>query len=136
MSRLLLVLVTACLLPAAITLTPALGARAAQPGKLAFEDRIAAHGTSSVTIVVHRSASFSVRFRVTPTSGRTRLYLTGPTAPKGILPLVDTKGGSCNGAAGSWVCSSAYEALPAGSYTFRIRHDAAVAGHFELNLTW
>jgi hypothetical protein len=120
----------------AAVLSSAVGAGAAQPGKLTFEDRIAAHATTSVTIVVHRSAAFSVRFRVTPTSGRTRVYLTGATAPKGILPLVDTKGGACSGAAGSWVCSSAYEPLPPGTYTFRIRHDAAVAGRFELNLSW
>jgi hypothetical protein len=135
MKRLPLVLVAACVAFAAMTLTSALGAGTAQPGKLAFEDRIAPHATTSVTIVVHRAASFSVRFRVWPTNGRTRVYLTGATAPKGG-PLLDTKGVGCDGAAGSWVCEGSYEPLPPGTYTFRIRHDASVVGHVELTVLW
>lgn len=120
---------------AAVTLTPALGAGSAQPSKLVFEDRIAAHATVSTTVVVRRAAAFAVRFRVSPTSGRTRVYLIGATAPKGG-PLLDTKGIGCSGAAGSWVCSGSYEPLPAGTYTFRIRHDGPVGGRFELSVRW
>ena len=108
---------------------------AAPKSKLTFEDRIAAHATTSVTVVVRRAAAFSVRFRVSPTNGRTRVTLTGAKAPKGG-PLLDTKGVGCDGAAGSWVCEGSYEALPPGTYTFRIRHDASVAGSVELNVSW
>ena len=87
-------------------------------GKVVFQDRVPSGKASSVTITTHRAASFSVLLRV-PTAGRAKLFLLGPTAPKGG-PLIDTKTFGCEGAAGSFYCKAAYEPLPAGKYTWRI----------------
>jgi hypothetical protein len=107
---------------------------AAAKGKLSYEDTLPAHGNGTVTVTVRAPASFKVLLR-TPTQGRTRLYLLGPTAPKGG-PLMDTKTYACEGAAGSFYCQASYEALPKGTYSFRIRRDGTAPAHVELTVRW
>ncbi|MBA3748572.1 MAG: hypothetical protein H0W96_13930 [Solirubrobacterales bacterium] len=118
----------ACLVAAAGAAGSASGA-----SRLVFEDRVKANGSSSVTVTVNRSAAFSVTMK-TRTEGRTRLYLTGSTAPRGG-PLLDTRDGACEGAAGSWMCRGAYQALPAGTYKFRVLR-TGVAANVVLTVRW
>ena len=84
-------------------------------------------------MTVNRSAAFRVTLK-TVTTGRTRLYLTGTNAPKGGA-LLDTQGGACEGAAGSFICSGAFESLPAGTYKFRILRTGAAA-NVALTVRW
>ena len=95
------------------------------------------HGTRQVSVTVHRPAAFKILMR-TSTQGRTKLYLLGKHAPKGG-PLIDTKTYKCDGAAGSWYCKGSYEALPAGTYTFRVVFTSSVPtnpGGLELTVRW
>ena len=71
----------------------------------------------------------------TPSAVRTRLYLTGDNAPKGG-PLVDTKTFECEGAAGTLVCSAAYQALPQGTYKFRILVSGSQSANVTLTVRW
>lgn len=105
-------------------------------GKIAFEDTVPSGKSSSVTILTHRAASFSVRMRV-PTAGRAKLFLLGKTAPKPGL-LIDTKTFACQGAAGSFICSASYEPLPKGKYTWKIAWVGTPkkAAHVELTVRW
>jgi hypothetical protein len=109
-------------------------------GKVFFQDRIPSGTSSSVTITTHRPAAFSVLLRV-PTAGRARLHLLGKNAPKGG-PLIDTKttteGGGCEGAAGSFYCKASYEALPRGTYTWKIAWvgKPKAPAHVELTVSW
>ena len=103
-------------------------------GKVFFEDTVPAGKASSVTITVHKPASFRVLLRV-PTAGRARLYLTGKTAPKGG-PLIDTKTFACEGAAGSYYCKASYEPLPKGTYTWRVAWSGGKPAHVELTVRW
>jgi hypothetical protein len=118
----------------AVVLAAALPATALAKGKVFFEDTIPAGKSSSVTFTVHKPASFRVVLRV-PTQGRTRLFLSGKTAPKGG-PLIDTKIHACEGAAGSRYCRSAFEPLPKGTYTWRIVWKGTMPAHVELTLRW
>ena len=103
-------------------------------GRVFFEDAVPAGKSSSVTLTVHKPASFRVVLRV-PTQGRARLFLSGKTAPKGG-PLIDTKTHACEGAAGSFYCRSAFEPLPKGTYTWRILWTGKMPAHVELTLRW
>jgi hypothetical protein len=109
-------------------------------GKVFFQDRIPSGNSSSVTITTHRPAAFSLLLRV-PTAGRARLYLLGKNAPKGGA-LIDTKttfqGGGCEGAAGSFYCKASYEALPRGTYTWKIAWvgKPKAPAHVELTVRW
>ena len=136
-------LVTLAAVVAAIAL-PAT-ALAVGPAKVFFEDTIPSGSASSVTITTHRAASFKVLLRV-PTAGRAKLYLLGKKAPKGG-PLISTSNtaqnkGACQGAAGSFYCSGSYEALPKGTYTWRITWVSAngqgpkMPAHVELTVRW
>lgn len=128
MRRLVLALVVlACTVPAAAL---------AAGGKLYFQDTVPSGSSSSVSVRVHHAAAFKVLLRV-PTTGRARLYLTGKYAPKGGA-LIDTKTFACEGAAGSFYCKASYEALPAGTYTWRIGWAGTPKkpAHVELTLTW
>jgi hypothetical protein len=107
---------------------------AAAKGKLFYEDTLPAHGAGTVSVTVRAPAAFRIVMR-TSTQGRTRLYLLGKTAPKGG-PLIDTKTSACEGAAGSFYCQGSYEALPRGTYTFRIRRDGAAPTHVQLTVRW
>jgi hypothetical protein len=105
-------------------------------GKVSFEDTVPSGKSSSVAIKTHRFAAFSVRLRV-PTAGRAKLFLLGKTAPKPGL-LIDTKTFACQGAAGSFICSAAYEPLPKGTYTWKIAWEGTPKkpAHVELTVRW
>jgi len=95
------------------------------------------NGSRQVSVTVKKPAAFRILMR-TSTQGRTRLYLLGAHAPRGG-PLVDTKTYRCDGAAGSWYCKGSYEALPAGTYTFRVVFTSSVPtnpGGLELTVNW
>jgi hypothetical protein len=104
--------------------------------KVYLEDTLPKTGTTQVTVTVHKAAAFKVLLR-TSTQGRTRLYLLGKTAPKGGA-LIDTKTTHCDGAAGSFYCKGSYEALPAGTYTFRIVFNRSTPqpANIELTVRW
>ncbi len=121
-------------LSAVIALSTAAAAHAAAPRKLFYEDMLPAHGAGTVSLAVRGPAAFRLVLR-SSTQGRTRLYLLGKTAPKGG-PLLDTKSGGCEGAAGSYYCKGAFEALPRGTYTFRVRRDGSAPAHVELIVRW
>lgn len=123
----------AILLSAVLVLSTAAGAHAA-PRKLVYEDTLPAHGAGTVSLTVRGPAALRLVLR-SSTQGRTRLYLLGKTAPKGG-PLFDTKSGGCDGAAGSYFCRGAFEALPRGTYTFRVRRDGTAPTHVELTVRW
>ena len=124
---------TIALLAAAISVV-AVPATAVAKGKLFFDDTIPAGKSSSVTITTHKAAAFRVVLRV-PTQGRAKLFLTGKTVPKGG-PLIDTKTYACEGAAGSFYCRAAYESLPKGTYTWRVRWLGKAPAHVELTVRW
>ncbi len=128
MSRVRTAVIVACLAG-----TAGLASTAAAASRLVFEDKVKANASSSVTVTVNRSAAFRVTLK-TVTTGRTRLYLTGTNVPKGGA-LLDTQGGACEGAAGSFICSGAFESLPAGTYKFRILRTGAAA-NVALTVRW
>ena len=121
-------------LAAALALATAATSQAAGPRKLFYEDTLPAHRAGTISLTVRGPAAFRIVLR-TSTQGRTRLYLLGKTAPKGG-PLIDTKTYNCEGAAGSFYCQGAFEALPKGTYTFRIRRDGAAPTHVQLTIRW
>ena len=112
----------------------AIPATALAKGKLFFEDTVPAGKSSSVTITTHRTASFRVVLRV-PTQGRAQLFLTGKVVRKGRL-LIDVKKYGCEGTAGSSYCRGAYEPLPKGTYTWRVRWLGKMPAHVELTVRW
>jgi hypothetical protein len=112
----------------------AIPATALGQGKVFFEDTVPAGKSSSVTIKTHRAASFSLVLRV-PTQGRAQLFLTGKNAPRGGA-LIDTKRNTCEGAAGSFFCRAAFQPLPKGTYTWRIRWLGKRPAHVELTVRW
>jgi hypothetical protein len=121
---------------AAIVVAAAPAVADAGVGKLFYQDSLPKQGTTQVSVSVRKPAAFRILLR-TSTQGRTRLYLLGTHAPKGG-PLIDTKTYACDGAAGSYYCKGSYEALPAGTYTFRIVFAGTVPnpGHVELTVRW
>ena len=133
------------LLVGAISIALLVPAAALAKSQVFLEDTIPSGSSSSVSITTHRSASFRIRLRV-PTAGRARLYLLGKHAPRNG-PLIKTsntagQSGGCEGAAGSFHCTASYEALPKGTYTWRITWvSAAQSGpkmpaHVELTVRW
>jgi hypothetical protein len=122
-------LVTAAGIAAALIL-PA----AAIAASVVYNDTVVKGKPVSVTITTHRSASFNVLLRVS-TQGRTQLFLTGKHAPKGGA-LIDTKTYACEGAAGSFYCKGAYEALPAGTYTWKIVRVTGAKEPVTLTVKW
>jgi hypothetical protein len=124
----------AFVLAVALAAAAAIPATALAAGKVFFEDTIPAGASSSVTFKTHKAASFRVVLRV-PTQGRAQLFLSGKTAPKGG-PLIDTKTYACEGAAGSLYCRAAYEPLPKGTYTWRVRWLGKKPAHVELTVRW
>lgn len=51
-------------------------------------------------------------------------------------PLIDTNDFACEGAAGSFYCKAAFEPLPKGTYTWRIRWFGNQPAHVELTVRW
>jgi hypothetical protein len=120
---------------AAVAAMLTLAATALAASRITFEDTLKSGESSSVSVTVHRSAAFRVSLTA-PTAGRTRLYLTGATAPTGG-PLMDTKAsGACEGTAGTFHCTGSYEPLPKGSYKFRVKFTGAASGHVKLSVRW
>ena len=109
-------------------------ARGASAAKVVYHETVSEAKPVQVTFTARKAASFSVVLRV-PTSGRTRLYLLGKTAPKGG-PLIDTKTYACQGAGGSFTCKGAYDPLPQGTYTFRIVWNGQAAAAVALTAKW
>jgi hypothetical protein len=107
---------------------------AAGAGSVHLEQHVLSGSNVQVTIVVRKAASFSIRLR-TRTTGRTQLFLLGKKAPKGG-PLMDTANMACEGAAGSFYCSSAFEPLPPGVYTFKVVRKNGPAANIELSVRW
>jgi hypothetical protein len=106
----------------------------ASAGTVHLEQFVTTGGSVQVSVVVRRSASFSVLLR-TRTIGRTQLVLLGKHAPRGG-PLLDTATTQCDGAAGSYYCKGSYEPLPPGTYTFRVRRPSGFGTHVELTVRW
>jgi hypothetical protein len=124
-------------LAAGLLLTPV---ALAGPSKLSFEDTIPSGKSSSVSMTTQKPAAFRVLLRV-PTAGRAKLFLIGRHAPKGGA-LIDTKTYACDGAAGSYYCKASYEALPKGTYTWRLswtsitKRGPKMPAHVELTVRW
>jgi hypothetical protein len=106
----------------------------AHAAAVTYDDTLARGKPVSLTVTIHRPASFRVLLRVS-TPGRTRLFLVGVHAPNGG-PLIDTKTYACDGAAGSFYCKAAYEPLPAGTYTWRIVRVAGAKEPVTLTVKW
>ncbi len=104
-------------------------------GKVVFEDTVPAGKSSSVTITTHRTASFRVLLRV-PTQGRAELVLVGKALLENGRLRIEVKKYACAGAAGSAYCRGAYEPLPKGTYTWRVRWLGKQPAHFELTVRW
>jgi hypothetical protein len=107
---------------------------AADAATVHLEQFVTTGGSVQVSVVVRKPASFSVLLR-TRTVGRTQLVLLGKHAPHGG-PLLDTATMHCDGAAGSYYCKGAFEPLPAGTYTFRVRRPSGFGTHVELTVRW
>ena len=102
----------------AVVLALVVAAVALAAASVTYSDSVRVGKPVSVTVKTYGPTAFKVLLRV-QTIGRTQLFLTGKNAPKGGA-LIDTKTYACEGAAGSFYCKASYEALPAGTYTWRI----------------
>lgn len=120
----------------AVAVVGLLAVGGASAGTIRYQNVIGPRGTAQVAVKVFRPAAFRILLR-TSTHGRTRLYLEGRNAPGGG-PLIDTRTYACEGAAGSFYCEGAYEALPRGIYTFRVeyRGDTSENAGIELTIRW
>ena len=107
---------------------------AASAGSVHLEQFVTTGNSVQVSVVVRKSASFSVLLR-TRTIGRTQLVLIGKHAPTGG-PLIDTATTHCDGAAGSFYCKGSFEPLPPGTYTFRVLRRSGFGTHIELTVSW
>jgi len=111
------------------------GLTAATPSaRFSYDDAVRVGKPLAITVTVRRPASFRVVLRVS-TRGRTQLLLTGKRAPKGG-PLIDTATSACEGAAGSFYCSAAYEPLPPGTYTWTVRRVSGQPTPLALTIRW
>lgn len=99
-----------------------------------YNDSVSVGKPVSVTVRTYGPAAFKVLLRV-QTIGRTQLFLVGKHAPKGGA-LIDTKTHACDGAAGSYYCKGSYEALPAGTYTWRIVRVSGPKENTTLTVRW
>jgi hypothetical protein len=106
----------------------------ASAGSVHLEQFVTTGSAVQVSVVVRKSASFSVLLR-TRTIGRTQLVLLGKHAPTGG-PVIDTATTHCDGAAGSYYCKGSFEPLPPGTYTFRVVRRSGFGTHVELTVTW
>lgn len=107
---------------------------AADAGSVRLQQFVTTGNSVHVSVVVRRSASFSVLLR-TRTTGRTQLVLLGTHAPRGG-PLIDTATTRCDGAAGSFYCAGSFEPLPPGTYTFRVVRRSGPGANVELTVRW
>jgi len=102
----------------AVVVALVVAAVAMAASNVTYNDSVGVGKPVSLTVTTYRPTAFKVLLRV-QTIGRTKLFLLGKHAPKGGA-LIDTKTYACDGAAGSYYCKASYEALPAGTYTWRI----------------
>jgi hypothetical protein len=109
-------------------------ATALAAASVTYNDSVSVGKPVSVTVKTYRPTAFKVLLRV-QTIGRTQLFLVGKHAPKGGA-LIDTKTYACDGAAGSYYCKGSYEALPAGTYTWRIVRVSGPKESTTLTLRW
>lgn len=123
-------LFVATVVGAAIALTCSAGAAS----RLSYEDTVKDGESTSVRVLVRRPAAFSINLKA-PTAGRTRLFLEGSNAPQGG-PLMDTKTTDCEAAAGTQSCSGAFQALPKGAYTFRMKFTGGEKARLRLVVRW
>jgi hypothetical protein len=121
-----------------VILAAAIAALSLTAGALAasvtYSDTVVKGKPVSVSVTVHRAASFRVVLRVA-TQGRTQLFLLGKHAPKGGA-LIDTKTSGCEGTAGSFYCRGSYEPLPAGTYTWKIVRLSGAREPVTLTVRW
>lgn len=103
-------------------------------GNVTYNDSVRVGKPVSVTLKTYGPTAFKVLLRV-QTQGRTQLVLSGKNAPKGGA-LIDTKTSACEGAAGSFYCKASYEALPAGTYTWRIVRVSGPKESVTLTVRW
>jgi hypothetical protein len=118
----------------AVVLAFAVAAVAMAAGNVIYNDSVSVGKPVSITVKTYGPTAFRVLLRV-QTEGRTRLFLTGKHAPKGGA-LIDTKTFACDGAAGSYYCKASYDALPAGTYTWRIVRVSGPKENTTLTLRW
>ena len=118
----------------AAVLALAVVAVAMAAANVTYNDSVSVGKPVSVTVKTYGPTAFKVLLRV-QTQGRTQLFLTGKHAPKGGA-LIDTKTYACEGAAGSFYCKGSYEALPAGTYTWRIVRVSGSKENTTLTVRW
>ena len=109
-------------------------ATAMAAASVTYSDTVSVGRPRAITVTTYGPTAFKVLLRV-QTQGRTRLFLTGTHAPKGGA-LIDTKTYACDGAAGSYYCKGSYEALPAGTYTWRIVRVSGPKENVTLTVRW
>lgn len=131
MSRIGVVVLTACILAAIFAVGPA---AAKLTTSLTYADVVIGGESSSVTVVARRPAAFTVTLKA-PVEGRTKLFLRGTHAPRGPLPLIDTKTFACQRRGMTLTCQGTYEPLPKGTYTFRMTY-AGAAASLRLSVRW
>ncbi len=102
-------------------------------GNIVFQETLPKVSSTQVSVTVRKAAAFRILMR-TSTQGRTKLFLIGRHAPKGG-PLIDTATYACDGTAGSFYCKGSYEALPPGTYTFRVVFNGTTPQPADLVLT-
>ena len=118
----------------AAVLALAVTAVAMAAASVTYNDSVRVGKPVSITFRTYGPTAFKVLLRV-QTVGRTQLFLTGKHAPKGGA-LIDTKTYACEGAAGSFYCKASYEALPAGTYTWRIVRVSGPKESTTLTVRW
>ena len=118
----------------AVVLALAVAAVAMATASVTYSDSVRVGKPVSVTVKTYGPTAFKVLLRV-QTQGRTQLFLTGKNAPKRGA-LIDTKTYACEGAAGSFYCKASYEALPAGTYTWRIVRVSGLKESTTLTVRW
>jgi hypothetical protein len=109
-------------------------ASAIAAASVTYNDAVSVGKPVSVTVRTYGPTAFKVLLRV-QTVGRTQLFLTGKHAPKGGA-LIDTRTYACDGAAGSFYCKASYDALPAGTYTWRIVRVSGPKESTTLTVRW
>ena len=119
---------------AAAVLACAAAAVALAASSVTYSDSVSVHKPISVTVRTYRPTAFTVLLRVR-TQGRTQLFLAGTHAPKGGA-LIDTKSSAGAGTAGSFYCKASYEALQAGTYTWRIVRVSGSKESVTLTVRW
>jgi hypothetical protein len=118
----------------ALVLALGVAASALAAASVTYSDSVRVGRPVSVTVKTYGPTAFKVLLHIR-TQGRTQLFLSGRNAPKGGA-LIDSKTSACEGAAGSFYCKASYEALPAGTYTWRIVRVSGPKESVTLTVRW